>query len=120
MDAESQARMLRATADGFAGRIENGDDVVAVFAAPGEASLVTWNHSPMDVTVMGANAFLAAAFGEGLTVSGPRGPRDIARSAIEAFARLSNPGLPGIVDVLHPDVVDQAVDEAVLGGEARE
>lgn len=63
MDAESQARMLRATADEFAKRIEAGDDVVVLFAAPGEASLVSWAHDPMDVTVMAANAFLASAFG---------------------------------------------------------
>lgn len=62
MDAASQARLLRATAEEFAKRIEAGDDVVALFAAPGEASLVTWNHDPLDATVLASNAFLAAAF----------------------------------------------------------
>lgn len=58
-----RAALLRATADDFAKRIENDEDVVAVFAAPGESALLTNQHDPMDVTVLACNAFLAAAFG---------------------------------------------------------
>lgn len=112
-----RAALLRATADDFAKRVENDEDVVAVFAAPGESMLLTHNHPAMDLTVLATNAFLAGAFGAGAQAIEDDETRDerIARLAIERFVAISNPGLPGLPDVLNREAVQMAVAEAVRG-----